>query len=82
MDRLIGLVLDFYRQALMNPHWGEQIRLRRDNVVKVSMVFQGLTRSQAQAVWQPFRDALARAPDEFSVEFAPLAIVSTSAREC
>ena len=79
--RLIGMVLDFYRQALMNPHWGEQIRLRRDNVVKVSMVFQGLTRSQAQAVWQPFRDALASAPDAFSVEFAPLAIVSTSARE-
>lgn len=78
---LIGMVLGFYAEALMNPHWGEQIRLRRDNTVQVSMVFQGLTRSQAQAVWQPFRDALARAPDDFEVDFAPLAIVSTTARE-
>lgn len=79
--RLIGLMLDFYSRSLMNPHWGEQIRLRHDNVLKVAMVFQGLSRSEAQAVWQPFRDALARSPDDFSVEFAPLAIVSTSARE-
>lgn len=79
--RLIGRVLRFYGEALMNPHWGEQIRLRRDNVLKVSMVFQGLDRRAAQAVWQPFRDALARAPEDFEVEFAPLAIVSTSARE-
>ncbi len=75
------MVLGFYAEALMNPHWGEQIRLRRDNTVQVSMVFQGLTRSQAQAVWQPFRDALARAPDDLEADFAPLAIVSTSARE-
>ena len=42
----------------MNPHWGEQIRFRQDNVLKVSMVFQGLDRSGAQAVWQPFLDAV------------------------
>lgn len=78
---LIGMVLGFYAEALMNPHWGEQIRLRRDNTVQVSMVFQGLTRSEAQAVWQPFRDALATSPDDFEVDFAPLGIVSTSARE-
>ncbi len=79
--RVIGMVLDFYGRALMNPHWGEQIRFRRDNVVQVSMVFQGLTRSEAQAVWKPFRDALSAAPEDFEVAFAPLAIVSTSARD-
>ena len=79
--RLIAMVLDFYQGALMNPHWGEQIRLQHDDVVKVSMVFQGLGRSQAQAVWQPFREALESAPQDFSVDFAPLAIVSTSARD-
>ncbi|MFT4268198.1 MAG: FAD-binding oxidoreductase [Xenophilus sp.] len=78
--RLIGRVLDFCSQALIGPHWGEQIRFRRDNVVKVSMVFQGLTRGEAAAVWQPLRDALAREPDDFEVGFAPLAVVSTSAR--
>jgi FAD/FMN-containing dehydrogenase len=78
--RLIGLIVDFYHRSLMNPHWGEQIRLRPDNVLKISMVFQGLDRSQAQAVWQPFMDALDAEPADFKVEFAPLKIVSTSAR--
>ncbi|WP_427914806.1 FAD-binding protein [Ramlibacter sp. MMS24-I3-19] len=78
--RLIGLVLDFYARSLMNPHWGEQVRLLADNVMSVSMVFQGLRRAQAVDTWQPFLDALARAPQDFSVDFAPLKIVSTSAR--
>ncbi len=79
--RLIGLIVEFYGRALMNPHWGEQIRLRADNVLKISMVFQGLTRSQAQAVWQPFMDSIAGAAQDFAVEFSLLKIVSTSARE-
>jgi FAD/FMN-containing dehydrogenase len=77
--RLIGATLDFYATSLMNPHWGEQIRFRPDNVVKIAMVFQGLSRSQAQAVWQPFL-ALLDAGDDWKVEFSPLKIVSTSAR--
>ncbi|MCJ0763282.1 FAD-binding protein [Variovorax terrae] len=79
--RLIGRVLDFCSQALIDPHWGEQIRFRRDNTVQVSMVFQGLTRSEAVAVWQPLRDALAREPGDFVVDSSPLSIVSTSARD-
>ena len=77
--RLIGATLDFYASALMNPHWGEQIRLRPDNVLKIAMVFQGLSRGEAQAVWRPFLAAL-DAADDWKVEFSPLKIVSTSAR--
>ncbi|MGJ7526398.1 FAD-binding oxidoreductase [Variovorax sp. GB1P17] len=79
--RLIGMVLGFYGDALMNPHWGEQIRLRADNTVGVSMVFQGLTRREARSVWQPFLDVLAAASEDFSVDAGMFAIVSTSARE-
>ena len=79
--RLIGLIVGFYARSLMNPHWGEQIRLRPDNTLKISMVFQGLTRGEAQAVWQPFVDALDAAPQDFASEFSPLKFVSTSARE-
>lgn len=79
--RLIGLVVDFYSQNLMNPHWGEQIRFRPENVLKISMVFQGLDRSQAQAIWKPFMDSVDGAPDDFKVEFALLKIVATSARD-
>ena len=78
--KLIGLLVDFYAGSLMNPHWGEQVRLRPGNVMRVSMVFQGLDRSQAVATWQPFLDSLARSPQDFSLDFAPLKIVSTSAR--
>jgi hypothetical protein len=79
--RLIGLIVDFYSRSLMNPHWGEQIRLRSDNVLKISMVFQGLDRSEAQAIWKPFMDSIADASEDFKVEFSPLKIVSTSARD-
>jgi FAD/FMN-containing dehydrogenase len=78
--RLIGLMVDFYKQNLLNPHWGEQITLRRDNVLKIAMVFLGLSRSEAQAVWRPFMETVAREPDDFEVEFSPLKIVATSAR--
>jgi FAD/FMN-containing dehydrogenase len=79
--RLIALAVDFYQRSLMNPHWGEQMRFRPDNVLKVSMVFQGLTRSEAQAVWEPFLQALDDAPQDFRLEFSPLKIVSVSARD-
>jgi FAD/FMN-containing dehydrogenase len=78
--RLVGLTLDFYRRALMNPHWGEQLRFRPDNTLKVSMVFQGLDRSEAQAVWEPFFDAVRAAPQDFKPDFPLLKVVSTSAR--
>ena len=78
--RLIGLIVDFYHQDLMNPHWGEQIRFRPNNVLNISMVFQGLGRSEAQAIWQPFMESLASTPDDFKVEFSPLKILALSAQ--
>jgi hypothetical protein len=45
------------------------------------MVFQGLSRAEAQAVWQPFLDAVDADPEAFETEFSPLKIVSTSARD-
>lgn len=77
--RLVQLMVDFCATQLVNPHWGEQIRLRRDEV-QVAMVFQGLSRSQALAVWQPLFDALDQAPADFVMGFAPLKVVATTAR--
>ena len=78
--KLIGQILDFASRSLVNPSWGEQIRLRPDDVLKIAMVFQGLNRSQAQEIWKPFLDSLDGAPEDFKVEFAPLKFVSTPAR--
>jgi hypothetical protein len=78
--RLIGLMVDFCQQNLLNPHWGEQITLRRDNVLKIAMVFQGIDRSKAHAIWKPFMDTVASASDDFTVKFSPAKIVAASAR--
>jgi hypothetical protein len=79
--RLIGIALEFYAKHLANPHWGEQIRIRPDNALRISMVFQGLTRSEAEDVWRPFFAAVDADPAAFKIDFAPLKIVSTSARD-
>ena len=50
--RLIAKTVEFYAQALFNPHWGEQILVGR-GYVAISMAFQGLDRQQARAVWEP-----------------------------
>jgi FAD/FMN-containing dehydrogenase len=78
--RLVGMALDFCDRRLVTPHWGEQLRFRRDHTLRVEMVFQGLRRSEAVAVWQPFLDAVGAAAD-LHTEFSPLKIVSTSARD-
>ena len=78
--RLIGIALAFCARSLVGPNWGEQLRFRRDDSLRVAMVFQGLTRGQALAVWQPFLDEVDATPG-LQRGFAPLAIVSTSARE-
>ncbi|PZA14159.1 FAD-linked oxidoreductase, partial [Azoarcus communis] len=52
--RLIDRFMAFYRDSLFNPRWGEQVRFRRDNTMMLSMVFQGIDRDAAMAVWQPF----------------------------
>jgi len=72
--RLIDRTIAFYGEALFNPHWGEQLVFRPDNILSVAMVFQGLNQQQAQAVWRPFLDAVVASPQDFSVVAAPVII--------
>jgi len=65
--RLLARFFDFYASDLFNPHWGEQVAIGSDNSLKLSMVCQGLDRSRAQAVWQPFFDWVSSSPGEFTV---------------
>jgi FAD/FMN-containing dehydrogenase len=52
--RLIRRFVAFYREALFNEHWGEQVHLSPDNTLEISMVHLGLSTEQSQKVWQPF----------------------------
>jgi FAD/FMN-containing dehydrogenase len=51
---LIAEAMRFYREALFNPHWGEQMTLRDGDTLAISMVFQGLTKAEAETCWAPF----------------------------
>jgi FAD/FMN-containing dehydrogenase len=68
--RLIGKIVEFYAEALFNPHWGEQI-LIGGGYVAISMASQGLARHEAEAVWKPFFDWVAASPQDFVVASAP-----------
>ena len=39
--RLVGLIVDFCSEKLLNVHWGEQIRVRSGNLLEIAMVFHG-----------------------------------------
>jgi FAD/FMN-containing dehydrogenase len=56
--KLIGKAIAFYRDRLFNPSWGEQFVFRRDNVLELALVFQGLSQAEAQALWTPFLDEI------------------------
>jgi FAD/FMN-containing dehydrogenase len=51
---LLVRVVGFYREALFNPHWGEQLVFRGDRMMRLSMVFQGLDQAAAEQTWAPF----------------------------
>ncbi len=51
---LVAHSLRFYRDALCNPHWGEQLRFDDERCLQVSMVFQGINEREAKEVWAPF----------------------------
>lgn len=53
---LASRALRFYRDALCNPNWGEQLTFRDKRRMTVQMVFHGMSRAAAKAVWAPFTE--------------------------
>jgi FAD/FMN-containing dehydrogenase len=70
--RLIKAFIDFYADNLCNPHWGESVDIRRNNILSISMVSQGLDTMQSKVVWQPFFDWVAAAPEAYRLTREPL----------
>ena len=65
--KLIARFFAFYADNLFNAHWGEQIAVAPGNVLKISMVSQGVDTQQSKTVWQPFYDWVAASPQDFVV---------------
>jgi FAD/FMN-containing dehydrogenase len=77
--RLISKIMEFYAQALFNPHWGEQLAFAPGRVLSITMVLQGLDQHEAEATWRPFFDWVSASPQDFTVVSAPM-IISEPAR--
>ena len=76
---LIARTMAFYRSALFNRHWGEQMIFQSDNTLRFAMVSQGLSQTQAEILWKPFLDWVRARKDEYT--FArEMEIVSLPAR--
>jgi hypothetical protein len=65
---LLVRFLAHYAERVANPHWGEQVAVKPDNSLKISMVQQGLSRDDARAVWQPFFDWVKSSADYAATE--------------
>ena len=77
--RLIERFVAFYRSALFNPHWGEQVSFGPRNRLGVRMLFEGLDKAKAEEIWRPFL-AEAEKPDSGVRIEAGRAVVSFPAR--
>ncbi|MGZ5200379.1 MAG: FAD-binding protein [Telluria sp.] len=77
--RLIARFVAHYHKTLFNPHWGEHVHFRVDNVLEIDMVSQGLDPIQARAAWQPFFDWVMASPDDFLIK-SPLGAGAWDAR--
>jgi FAD binding domain/Berberine and berberine like len=66
--RLIREFVSFYAEHLFNDKWGEQASVNPGNSLVIGMVCRGLDTGQANKVWQPFLDWVARSPQAYSLE--------------
>ena len=69
--RLIARFVDFYRESLFNPHWGETVHFQGGHILRVSMACQGLDQAEAEATWKPFFDFVRMSPKDYTVAKPP-----------
>jgi FAD/FMN-containing dehydrogenase len=69
---LIHEFIGFYRDHLFNPHWGETVSFRGSNELAITMVFQGLPRSEVENLWNPFFDQIKKSPDKYTIASDPI----------
>lgn len=64
--RLIDRFLEFYADALLNPHWGESVAIDPSNELEIRLVCAGLSGDEARAVFKPFFDWVKASPADFT----------------
>ena len=79
-ERLVTRFMAFYASSLFNPHWGEQVALEPDRVLRISMVCQGIDRETARSIWDDFFSWVRSLPQDFTV-IEQLGTWASSARD-
>jgi FAD/FMN-containing dehydrogenase len=72
---LIGWFVDFYLDQLFNPNWGETVSFRGNNQLLITLLFQGLTKAEAEAIWKPFFDRVKQSPENYTITSDPMILV-------
>jgi FAD/FMN-containing dehydrogenase len=70
--RLIERFVAFYRESLFNPTWGESVTFRPENVLEMTMVFQGIDQERAGQVWKPFLDWVKERGSDYKLVQPPM----------
>jgi len=71
---LVTHFLTFYRDELMNPHWGEHAGFNGNNELEIALVSQGLNEKESNDIWKPFVDWVQARDEDFEV-VSPLRVV-------
>ena len=74
---LLERFVAFYGEALSNESWGEQVAVRGDNSLGLSMVFQGMSAREAEEVWRPLRAWIEERRDRLTMEANAIEIPGT-----
>jgi hypothetical protein len=69
--KLLSQFFFFYRDHLLNPYWGENVRIHPNNNFEIAMVCQGLTEAQAKNIWKPFIEWVKKQPGDFEIITKP-----------
>jgi hypothetical protein len=78
--QLIARFIAFYSESLLNEHWGETVSLRPDGTLRISMMFQGLSRDQAAGVWRAFFGWVTSPASGCSLASAPQIVAAPAQR--
>lgn len=78
--KLATRMVDVYADRLFEPRWGEQIRFGPGRRISVAMLFHGLTKAEAEAVWAPFFAGIRAAPADYGWREEPVVIATPGRR--
>ena len=79
---LVGQVLSFYRERLLNPTGERCSRFGRGRQISVNMVFQGLTGAQAERTWAPLFAWVRARPADYTLATPVVLPVRAGLLEC